>query len=413
MYGVIGKSITYSYSSSIHASLDNPDYKVLSMNEEELINLLKTKNFKGINITIPYKQMVIPYLDEIDEVAKATNAVNTIVNDNGVLKGYNTDCHGFEALLKFHKIDVKNKRILVLGTGATSKTVKYVLIKLKAKEIRFVSRNPINGQISYKDAENHFQTDIIINTTPNGTDGKSEKQLIDLSNFPYLKWCVDLVYNPFRTKFLIEAKKRKVRVASGLFMLVGQAIKAEELFFNTSFNDDTYRIKYFEALRKTTNLVITGMPGAGKSTLAKNLASTLNKTSYDVDKEIEKDQGMSIKEIFSLHGEAYFRKLETEKIKELSKLKGVIISLGGGSLTNYMNIENVLRNGFLIFLNRPLRILKMNKIASLTRPLLNKENALESLYKARYLTYHTYCDLEYTNSSTKLNTLNFILRNII
>ena len=413
-FGLLGKTLSHSYSGEIHKMLSDNSYEMFERNNEELERFFKEREFKGINVTLPYKEEVIKYLDTIDEEAKNIGAVNTIVNNDGVLKGYNTDAFGFEKLLKFHRVDVKNKKVLILGSGGTSKTVKYVLLKLGAKEIYVVSRTPSKGQISYSEAVEKFETQVIVNTTPYGMypDYKDES-LIDVNKFPYLESVVDVIYRPYRTNLLIDAKLKGCKTASGLYMLVAQAIKASELFLDRVYEEKVYRQVYFELLRKTTNIVFIGMPSTGKTTASRNLSKSLNAKCYDTDLEIYKDTKMTTKEMFAQYGEEYFRDLETKKINELMGLTGVIISTGGGAILRKENRYALLRNGYVIYLNRNISLLKKNKRSLKNRPLLQNPEAFDELYNQRKDIYKVCCDLEYCNNSTQWNTLNYILKQIV
>lgn len=413
-FGLLGKSLKHSYSSDIHKMLSDNSYEMFERDNLELERFFKDREFKGINVTLPYKEEVIKYLDDIDDEAKAIGAINAIVNNNGKLKGYNTDAFGFEKMLWFHKIDVKNKKVLILGSGGTSKTVKHVLLKLGAKEIYIVSRTPNKGQISYANAIEKFETQIIVNTTPYGMyPDYKEESLIDVNKFPYLEAVVDVIYRPYRTNLLIDAKLKGCKTASGLYMLVAQAIKASELFLDRVYDRKVYRQVYFELLRKTTNIVLIGMPSTGKTTAARNLSKSLNMVYYDTDFEIINDVKLTITEIFEQYGEEYFRKLETNKIKDLMKQSGIIISTGGGAILKEENRYEILRNGYVIYLNRNISLLKKNKRSLKHRPLLQNAEAFDELYKKRSPLYKACCDLEYCNNSTQWNTLNYILKQIV
>ena len=413
-FGLLGKSLKHSYSCDIHNILSDNTYELFEREQEELQSFFDKKDFCGINVTLQYKEEVIKYVDVIDNTAKQIGAINTIVNKNGILTGYNTDAFGFEQLLKFYKIDVKNKKVLILGSGGTSKTVKYVLLKLGAKEIYVVSRTPQKGQISYQEAIVKFDIQIIVNTTPYGMypDIKDEL-LVDLDKFPYLESVVDVIYRPFRTNLLIKAKLKGCKTASGLYMLVAQAIKASELFLDRVYDKKIYKQIYFQLLRKTANIVLIGMPSTGKTTAARNLSKSLGMNCVDSDFEIINEKKMGTKEIFSLYGEEFFRDLESKKIKELMRQSGLIISTGGGAILREENRYELLRNGYVIFLNRDIELLKKNKRSLKNRPLLQKAEAFDELYKQRLSIYRKCCDIEYCNNSTQWNTLNYILKNIV
>lgn len=413
-FGLIGFPLQHSYSKIIHEEISSIPYQLVSLPPHDLSRFMREKDFKGINVTIPFKEKVIPFLDELSPQATKINAVNTIINKNGHLKGYNTDMDGFIRLLKFHQISIYQKKILILGSGGSAKTVKHALLKLHAKEIYIVSRNPGKDLISYATAQTKLETQVIINATPSGMyPNVDDPCLLNLSLFPNLESVVDLIYNPFRTNLLIQARDRGCKIASGLYMLVAQAIRSSELFLNRKYEEQYYRQIYFYLLRETTNLVLIGMPSVGKTTAGKNLATTLKKEWYDTDLEIEKDMKMKVCDIFKNYGEEYFRNLETKKIKELMKKKGIILSTGGGAILSSENRHALMRNGYLIFLNRDIKLLQKNSKAILARPLLDSLQSFAILYQERYPLYHQYCDLEFANNYTQWNTLNYLLRKLV
>ena len=412
-YGLIGENVTYSFSPEIHNQFNDKDYSLLSLNDDQFKEFILSKNFKGINITMPYKEKVIPYLDYVDEIAKKIGVVNTVINKEGKLFGYNTDVEGFLYLIKKNKINIQGKKVLVLGSGATSKTIKHVLIGMGAKNIYIVSRIKTKTTIDYNEASNLFETQIIINTTPLGMYPKIEQKAdIDINNYPYLEACIDVIYNPFKTRLLKEAKQKGIKVVSGLEMLVYQAALSRSLFDNVKYSEEEIRRVYINTLLKTTNIVFIGLPSCGKSTASKNVAKALNIPRVDLDEEIEKQLNMSINEIFEKYGEPTFRKIENELFLKHIKQKGCVISLGGGTLQYVEKADELLNNSVVFFLNRSVDLLKRNKKAASTRPLL-KQETLDDLYKERITLYKLHKDYEIINNGTPLNTFNKIMEKLI
>lgn len=413
-FGLIGKSLTHSYSERIHNFLTNNSYELISLDDSDFDDFMKNRRFEGVNVTIPYKEKVIKYLDVVDETAKEIGAVNTVVNDNGKLYGYNTDIYGFEQLLNKNNVDVRGKNALVLGSGGTSKTVTYVLKKGGIKNVFIVSRTPNYNEISYKKAQEIDDIQIIINTTPYGMmPNYKNASLINLRRFTLLETVIDVIYNPIKTQLLIDAKECGCKVISGLYMLVQQAIKSHELFMNKKIDDKLANKIYQSILLEKTNLVFIGMPSCGKTTAANNVSKILKRPRYDIDEEIEKDTQMSISKIFETQGESYFRKLESNKIKEVFQKEGAIISLGGGSLMTEDNVNLILRNSIVIFLNRDLNLLKKNKKAMQTRPLLQGKESFDVLYAQRLPIYLKCADIVIKNNGTALNTRNLILEKLL
>ena len=306
-----------------------------------------------INVTIPYKQTVIPYLDEIDEAAKMIGAVNTIVNKDGKLYGYNTDFYGMTALIEKNGMSLKNKKVVILGSGGTSKTSLAVAEFLGAKEILKVSRSAKDGSITYSELyENHTDADVIINTTPVGMFPDIFASPIDIEKFQQLSGVIDAVYNPLSTVLVSKAKKLGISSDCGLYMLTAQAVKAYEIFTDSTADDALCDRIFSEVLSEKKNIVLTGMPGSGKSTTGKILAEKLGREFIDTDEEIRKKTGIEISDYFERCGEKEFRSLETEVIKAISSKSGIVIATGGGAILKEENIDALKMNGTVYFLDR-------------------------------------------------------------
>ncbi len=237
--GLIGAELGYSYSKVIHEKLANYTYDLIPLNKEEFEEFMDNRSFSAINVTIPYKKAVLPYLDEISKEAKAIGAVNAIVNRNGKLYGYNTDYDGFRYALIHNNIEVKNEKVMILGFGGASLAVIKVIEDLLAKEVVIVNRTIKDNAISYEEAkEKHKDVTILINTTSVGTSPNIDEAPIDLSGFHNLKAVVDIIYNPKVTKLLSQAKDLGIQTVNGLDMLVAQAKYAAEYFLNTSIPEE-------------------------------------------------------------------------------------------------------------------------------------------------------------------------------
>ena len=390
MYGLIGKKLKHSYSKEIHEKLHEEKYNLIELNE--LDSFFQEKKFKGINITIPYKNDVIKYCDNLSETAIRTHSVNSIVNNDGVLYGYNTDYDGLLFMLKYNEIIIKNSTVLIIGNGSTSRTIKSLCMDLKAKEIVVSARNPKQEEIALSDIKNHPNIDIIFNSTPVGMYPNNNDSLeINLDDFPKLKVVIDLIYNPFETKILFDARIRNVKTVNGLLMLVHQAVKSSEIFHNTTYKKET-TIKLYKSLQlKMTNLVLIGMPMSGKSYYARLLAGTYGKKLVDIDKLIERNVGQSIDTIFKNNGEKAFRTLESLNIMEISKSHNQAISIGGGAVLDKKNIAYLKQNGIIIFLDVELSMLKTFNPKN--RPLLKDKINIENLYNQRYHLYKEYADI--------------------
>lgn len=388
-YGLIGERLPHSFSKEIHEKIADYKYSLKELKPNEVQSFILSKNFKAINVTIPYKQTVIPFLDEIAPEAQAIGAVNTVVNRGGVLYGYNTDFGGMRALIERTEVDLKYKKALILGTGGTSRTAKAVCERLGAKEILRVSRCGKEGSITYQDAyENHTDADVIINTTPCGMYPNLFDCPIDLDRFPHLFGVIDAVYNPLNTALVLKARARGLNAAGGLYMLTAQAVLAAERFMDKELDavkltNEIYDDIYFSK----RNIVLSGMPGSGKSTVGKIVADQLGREYIDTDALIVERAG-EITKIFAEHGEAYFRDLETEVIKELAPLNGKVISLGGGAVLRDENVDVLRHNGEIFFIDRALESL----IPTDDRPLADDKAKITALYDARIDRYMTTAD---------------------
>ena len=388
-YGCIGEKLSHSFSKIIHNKLCDYDYELKEIPHDELGDFMRKADFKAINVTIPYKQDVIPFMDYISETAKKIGAVNTIVKRNGKLYGYNTDFSGMTDLINKNNISIKNKKVLILGSGGTSKTALAVAGSMGAKEIYRVSRSGGEGLITYNEAETlHTDTEIIINTTPCGMYPKIGESAVDINKFPYLQGVVDAVYNPLSAQIVVDARKKGIPATGGLYMLVAQAVFAVEKFLNTKIpSSETERV-FNEIMLSKKNLVLIGMPGCGKTTIGKLLAQRLGKDFVDTDEEIVKREGAHIPEIFEKRGEVAFRKIEREVIAEISSRQGLVIATGGGAVLNPRNTELLKQNGTVIFIDRPLELL----VTTDDRPLSSNRKLLEKRYKERYDIYCSSAD---------------------
>ena len=388
--GLIGEHLRHSYSCEIHAMLADYEYKLIELSPAELGSFLKSKSFDAINVTIPYKQAVIPYLDEISPTAKNIGAVNTIVNRDGALCGYNTDLPGMLALAGRIGIDAKGKKALILGTGGTSKTAFYAAKKLGAAEIYKISRSGRDGALTYAEAiEKHGDARIIFNTTPVGMYPDIDKQALSLEHFQNLDALLDVVYNPLRTNLVLEAQKRGVSAEGGLYMLAAQAVYASALFLGGKALQSDIERAYGAIYNAKRNIALIGMPSCGKSSVGRLLSQRTGKAFYDSDDIIVERTGMPIADFFAEHGEAAFRKAEREVIAELASKSGAIIATGGGSILDEDNVKALERSGTVVFLDRSPDKL----VFSPDRPLSSDRESLMRRYAERYEKYKSAADI--------------------
>ena len=393
-YGLIGEKLGHSFSKIIHEKLADYTYELCPLAKDELDAFMTAKQFKAINVTIPYKQDVIPYCDVLDDSAKRIGVVNTIVNRDGKLFGYNTDFAGFLYNLNAHGITLKDKKVMICGSGGTCKTVTAVAEYMGAKEILVVSRSKKENAVTYEECIRHKDVDVVVNASPKGMYPDNGESPLDLSNFPNCKAVVDVIYNPLKTRLLQQAEQLGMKAVNGLEMLVAQAKFAVEHFLSTEIENDKIDQITLELLKQLTNIVLIGMPSSGKTLTGKALCKYIDKTVVDTDAVIVERSGMSIKEMFARHGEAYFRQWEHDVIEEFSKQNGLIIATGGGAIKNEENIQNLKQNGVVMFIDRDLEHLLVTD----DRPLSKDTNAVAKLYEERYPLYTKYGDLRAPNN---------------
>lgn len=389
-YGCIGEHLKHSFSKEIHNAIVDYEYEIKEIPKDEFNAFIVKKDFIAVNVTIPYKEAIIPHLYNIDEHAKLIGAVNTVVNRDGKLYGYNTDFYGMTKLLEHAGVCVKNKKVAILGTGGTSKTARAVVKALGAKEIVIVSRTANGEKIDYAELQSkHTDTDVIINTSPCGMYPNNYAIPVDVSLFNNLSGIIDAVYNPLRTPLVAEGLQRGIPSEGGLYMLVAQAIKACEIFTGKLLPENTLERTYQKIVRDKENVVLIGMPASGKTTVGKVVAKALGREFIDTDAVIE-SEGLKIADIFKKHGETVFRDMETQVVKQVTTHTGKVIATGGGTILRRENVDALRQNGKLFFIDRPLEKL----IPTSDRPLSSDKQAIEKRYGERYEIYSSVCDVK-------------------
>jgi len=411
--GLLGRTLKHSYSPAIHEALGGDySYELFEVEPEDLSEFMNRIDWSGLNVTIPYKQAVIPYCKSLSQTATIIGSVNTILRlSDGSLHGDNTDAAGFLTMLHQSNIAVSGKKVLVLGSGGSSLTVRHVLKEENAGEIVVISRN---GTETYKNLDRHKDAQIIVNTTPVGMYPNTGKSPVELDGFPMLDGVLDLIYNPARTRLLMDAEARGVPNIGGLSMLVGQAAAAAKQFIdeargrfscflnvNSSTQQDRGRKQENRPLascdfvvnlmqRQMENMILIGMPGSGKSVIGQLLAKQLNRPFVDIDNEIEKTAGRTIPEIFEQDGEEYFRKMETQAIERWGKESGLVIATGGGAVTREENYCHMHQNGRIVFIKRD-----VSKLERSDRPL--SQGDMQAMYEQRFPLYKRFADYTVQN----------------
>ena len=397
--GLLGRKLGHSYSPQIHSYLGDYSYELFEKEPEELEGFLKNGDFSSINVTVPYKKAVIPYLDELSPLAQKLGAVNTVVRRGGKLIGHNTDHFGFLTMVRSCGLSVSGKKVLVLGSGGASNTAVAALTDLGAKVV-IISRS---GENNYENLHLHSDAAAIVNTTPVGTYPNTDETPLSLDFFPRLEGVLDVIYNPARTMLLRQAEERGLTTCNGLLMLVAQAKEASEWFTGTMISDEKISQIHRILRQQMENIILIGMPGCGKSTIGKALATKLGKTFADADEKIASLAGKSIPEIFAQDGETVFRDWETKAISQLGKQSGLVIATGGGCVTREENQSILLQNGTLFWLQRQLDLLPTDG-----RP-LSQSNRLEDLYRVRKPLYEAFADHVIDNNGDWDETVQKIL----
>lgn len=399
--GLLGKKLGHSYSPQIHSYLGNYSYVLFEKMQGELESFLKNGDFHGLNVTIPYKKEVLPFLDSLSDCAAALGAVNTIVRQpDGKLVGHNTDYYGFSSMLKKSSICVSGKKVLVLGSGGASATVVAVLQKESA-DVIVISRS---GKNNYENLHLHSDAAVIVNTTPVGMYPNVGVSPVDLNAFPHLEGVLDVVYNPARTQLLMDAEEKGIITENGLWMLVAQAKESAEWFTGKDISNERIS-EIHQILRKQMeNIILVGMPGCGKSTIGRMLAEQLHMKFIDADTAIEASTGMSIPQIFAEHGEIGFRATEALVLAELGKASGQVIATGGGCVTQQKNYRSLHQNGRIYWLMRDICHLPTEG-----RP-LSQQNKLEDMLHIRKPMYESFADVQVDNNGSIEDTVERILQ---
>ena len=394
-FGLLGEKLSHSFSPQIHGLLADYEYKLYEKSPSEIESFLTNSSLDGMNVTIPYKTTVIPYCSYLSDTAKKVGSVNTLIFKDGGWHGYNTDYFGFVYMLKSAGICPKGKKVLVLGSGGASLTVREVLSDLGAKSVVIISRS---GENNYDNIEKHFDADIIVNTTPVGMYPNNLVSPLSLNGFKNLCGVADLIYNPAKTKLLLVAESRSIPCTNGLSMPVAQAKLSAEIFLQTKIPDSKIDDIAKKISGECKNIALIGMPGCGKSHIAALLSQSLGRPYVDIDSLIVSLEG-NIEDIFKLKGEKYFRNIETTTLAEVSKRSGQIISTGGGCVTTEENYNLLRQNSTVFWLKRDIDSLPKDG-----RPLSKSVN-LEDMYNLRKPLYERFCDYIIDNNDSPEKTV--------
>ncbi len=387
--GLLGRHLGHSYSPAIHALLGDYSYQLFAVEPEGLEDFLRHGEFTGLNVTVPYKQAVIPFLDGLTDQAQMLGAVNTVIRQpDGTLLGHNTDYFGFQTMLSRSGLSVAGKKALVLGSGGAGKVCAAVL-QQEGAAVTVISRR---GENNYQNLHLHADTAILVNATPVGMYPDTGETPVDLALFPELQGVLDVIYNPARTRLLLDAQARAIPTANGLWMLVAQAIAASQCFTGHDLPDGTLDRVYKIVQRRMENIILIGMPGCGKTAVGKAVAQKLGREFVDTDARIEEMAGISVPELLQSKGEAYFRSLESSIIAEAAKGSGLVIATGGGCVTKSENLDALRQNGRIFRLQR-----SIEKLDTQGRPL---STDLMQLYRQREPMYRQFADCTVCNEGS-------------
>ncbi len=398
--GLLGRTLAHSYSPQIHSQLGTYDYTLFEKEPEQLEGFLKSGDFSGLNVTIPYKKAVVPYCARLSPQAAALNSVNTIVREaDGSLSGYNTDVFGFCTMVYRSGVEVAGKKVRILGSGGAAPTGAAVLQE-RAAEAVIISRS---GPDNYTNLQRHTDAAVIVNATPVGMFPKVGSAPLSLEDFSQLEGVLDLIYNPARTQLLLEAQERGLIIENGLWMLVAQAKQSGELFTRTTIADSQIATIYRQLKVQMENIVLIGMPGSGKSAVGQALARALGREFVDADRELERAAGMSIPTIFAQEGEEGFRERESAILAGLGCRSGLVLSTGGGCVTKKRNLPLLRQNATIFCLERAL-----DRLAVHGRP-LSQGADLANMYAIRKPMYAKFADHTVDNNGSIEDTVAHIL----
>lgn len=403
-YGLLGEKLGHSFSPQLHKALAGYDYRLLPTPPEDVEELFRRREFKGLNVTIPYKRTVIPLCDQADPRAAEIGAVNTVVNRGGKLTGYNTDIDGLIYLAKRAGVDMAGKKVVILGSGGTSRTARAAAKELGAAEIVVVSRT---GEDNYENLNRHADAGVLINTTPVGMFPNCGASPVSLDGFPRLTGVLDVVYNPLRTALIQQAEERGLPCSCGLPMLAAQAKRAAELFTGESIPDERLEAVISGLTAQVQNVVLIGMPGCGKSTVGRTLAKRLGKEFLDLDALITRRAGKPIPEIFAREGEDAFRALESRIAREAGARTGCVLSTGGGIVTRRENYAPLHQNGVIVHITRDLSLLP-----TAGRP-VSQSTDLHELWRRREPMYREFADITIDNNGSLKETVDETIKAVL
>ncbi len=400
---LLGRKLTHSLSPLLHSVFADYSYNLREIEPEDLDSFFEKGDFDGLNVTIPYKKEVIKYCDILSPEAQKIGAVNTIYRENGKLIGHNTDYAGFCAMIDHIGTSFEGKKVVILGSGGASLTAQTVCKDLGAKDIVVISRS---GENNYDNLyEKHLDADIIINCTPVGMYPNALECAVELDKFSSLKGVFDMIYNPYRTKLLLDAEKIGIPCCGGLIMLTVQGIKSGEKFLAKSIPEGVVERALSILKYNSVNITLIGMPGCGKSTVAKEISKIENRPLMDIDTLIVEKESTDIPTIFREKGEGYFRDIEAKICFDICREKGQVIATGGGAILRKENRDIIKANSVVVFIES-----EISSLDTKGRPLSKDLSTLQKMYKERLPLYRETADIKVKLCDTPTETAQSIIK---
>ncbi len=393
-YGLLGRKLLHSLSPEIHRELGNFSYELFQVEPEDLEEFITKKDFAGLSVVFPYKKEVVKYCDVLTDTARKLDCVDTItVDENGRLIGDNCEYDGFCHMINKCGIDVKGKKVLLLGKNAS--VIRVVIEDMGAKEIVDVT---IDGEVNFENIYDHSDADILVNTTQTGMYPNNGDKIVDVKRFPNIAGVLEVIYNPRRTKLICDAEDLEIPNSDGLSMLVAREYMAEIRFGRIEPDEELFKATYKTMSDRRKNIIFVGLPGCGKTTIAKVVAAKLGRPCIDVDKLIEMKAGVPVSTIFSAYGERYYRELETETLRKITRNGGQVIATDSGAVMSLENQYYLRQNGYIVWLSRDLNELKLNGVY-----LARNREAFERIHAERSPIYKFLADInvEVTNNAEK------------
>lgn len=393
-YGLLGRRLLHSLSPEIHRELGNFSYELFQIEPENLEEFISKKEFAGLSVVFPYKKEVVKYCDELTETAKKLNCVDTItVDENGRLIGDNCEYDGFCHMINKCGIDVKGKKVLLLGKNAS--VIRVVIEDMGAREIVDVT---VDGKVNFENIYEHSDAEILINTTQTGMYPNNGDKIVDVKRFPKIEGVLEVIYNPRRTKLICDAEDLEIPNSDGLSMLVAREYLAEIRFGRIEPDEELFKATYKTMSDRRKNIIFVGLPGCGKTTIAKVVAAKLGRPCIDVEHLIEMKAGVPAPTIFSAYGERYYRELETETLRKITRNGGQVIATDSGAVMSLENQYYLRQNGYIVWLSRDLSELKLNGVY-----LARNREALERIHEERSPIYKFLADInvEVTDNAEK------------